>query len=191
MPGTVGVGQHNYLALVDGQGRVLTEIHGVARGGFFSGRLGIKEYHAVYDSNGLRTGRLLFNLGEEDRSNWVEVPPLQGNTAQETWEKFSVVARRHDEKFQYSALPSRIPKQLGSSENQLYQTHPTYNSNSAWRALLEENGYDWKRYHPKEGSLQFSPGDGVPLPRAGASDRQPLTSDRPLRWPGGPGDLKR
>lgn len=94
---------------------------------------------------------------------------MKGTNALKTWNKFKETAGKYDMKFEYRATPSgkvtkRTPR-LGDTENQLYETMPTYNSNSAWRTILEENGYDWELYHPKEGTFEWSPGDGHRLPQ--------------------------
>ncbi len=175
VPFTSGAGQHNYLLLRGPDGRVQAEIHGTSSGNMLSGKLEVAERTVKYDKNGHRINPNPLNLGDEDRTNWVEVPPLKGTNALRTWNKFKETARKYDMKFDYRFLPSgKIPR-LGDTDGQFFETMPTYNSNSAWRTILEENGYDWKRYHPKEGTFSISPGDG---------HRLPPIEDAPLQGPG-------
>ncbi len=203
VPFTQGVGQHNYLVLVDPNGRAVSEIHGTAEGrDIFSAKLGLKDRLVEYHEDGTRMDPNPFGLGDEDRSNWVEVPSLKGRSALETWSRFKATADKYDEKFDYRFLPGGKALKFGSPEGQFYETMPSYNSNTAWRQILEENGYDWERYHPKEGLFEFSPGDGSPLPsldqrrpgNARAPGRGPTRQgSRPNRAHGvsGPGDLLR
>ncbi len=166
VPFTVGRGQHNYLVLVDPSGRVHAEIHGTS-GQPFGGKLRIEETKAQYDKQGTRTNANPDGLGDEDRSNWVEIPPIDGKTPRETWVAMKVIAAKYTEKYEYFFAPSdETPKtpRLGDTEGQLYETMPRYNSNSAWRTILEDLDYDYRDFHPKEGIFQVSPGDGHRLP---------------------------
>ncbi len=202
VPSTLGVGQHNYLTLVDPNDRVLAEIHGTAERGMLGGKLGIIERPVEYDDKGNRKSPNPLGLGDEDRANWVEVPPIKGASALETWTRFKGTAAKYDQKFDYRFLPSGKPLKFGSAEGQFYETTPSFNSNSAWRQILEENGYDWEKYHPKEEFFEFSPGDGHRLPSLGeqrprrsrpAASPSSLQRTRPNRAGRafGPGDLLR
>ncbi|MEQ8653913.1 MAG: hypothetical protein RIC87_15725 [Kiloniellales bacterium] len=168
VPFTENAGKHNYLVLRGPDGKVYAEIHGTTKSPI-GGKLEIKEEKVEYFRNGPRTKPNPFNLGDEDRRNWVEVPPLKGTNALKIWNKLKETAKKYHMKFDYFLLPSgKIPKRiprLGDTEGQFYETMPTYNSNSAWRAILEENGYDWELYHPREGTFEWSPGDEHRLPQ--------------------------
>ncbi|GAB5467744.1 MAG: hypothetical protein Kilf2KO_07740 [Rhodospirillales bacterium] len=54
VPYTLGVGQHNYLLLVDPQGRVGSEIHGTTDEFLLGGTLQIRERPVVYKRDGTR-----------------------------------------------------------------------------------------------------------------------------------------
>ncbi len=160
----ISAGKHNYLLLQDPSGKVQAEIHGTTTDSPISGKLAIEEIQATYDEKGRRTNANPYNLGDEDRTTWIEIPAKQGATVLETWEKLKMAGEQYNMRYDYRMLPSGKTPRLGDTRGQFYETMPTYNSNSAWRTILEDNGYDWERYHPKEGTFSISPGDGHRLP---------------------------
>ncbi|MEO1191275.1 MAG: hypothetical protein AAFY02_05930 [Pseudomonadota bacterium] len=173
VPKTFGVGKHNYIMLVDPRGRVREEIHGHPTDWILGGPMGVTVEEVTY-TDGVRDRLSVGGPGEEDRSTWVELPPIKGLTVEQTWKRLARTAAKYDRKYEYRVLPSGSPQRLGSTEQQFYESQPTYNSNSLWRTILEDNGYDFKLYHPKESLFSFSPGDGYRLgddkpPRSGAT----------------------
>ncbi|MEQ8652372.1 MAG: hypothetical protein RIC87_07910 [Kiloniellales bacterium] len=179
VPRTSGVGQHNYLVLRGPDGKVYAEIHGTTSDNLLSGKLVVREFRITFDNDGAPVNSNPLNLGDEDRKNWVEVPPLKGTNALKTWNKFKKTAEKYNSKYDYRFLPSGKTSRLGDTHGQFYETMPTYNSNSAWRTILEDNGYDWERYHPKEGTFSTSPGDGHRLPQL--EDARPAAAGRPSK----------
>lgn len=166
VPFTLGTGQHNYLVLEDASGRVIAEIHGTSKTPL-GGKLIIEELSVDYDEKGERLNKNPYNLGNEDRTNWVEIPATKGKTHLETWQAMKMVGLKYTGKYDYLFAPTsntpRTPR-LGDTEGQFFETMPTYNSNSAWRTILEEMQYDWEHYHPKEAAFEVSPGDSHRLP---------------------------
>ena len=117
------------------------------------------------------------SMGPFDRSTWVEVPLIKGRTVSETWDAFKATAAKHDgvHDYQYNASDRDIGK---------------FNSNSAWRSLLEENGYDHRKFDPKGGG--FKPGVRKRLPQQRTpepDDTEPTPPMQGGRRPGRTGNL--
>ncbi len=140
VPYAAGMGQHNYLMLVDPNGIVRKEIHGGPGKSVMSGPLAIAEYSIEYDPKGNRMQTIPYKLGEVDRSNWVEVPAKKGLSVGQTWQQFVATAKKYDRKYEYLFAPNGKLPALGNTDKAFYSSMPTYNSNSAWRTILEENG---------------------------------------------------
>ncbi|RED44693.1 Hint domain-containing protein [Aestuariispira insulae] len=171
VPFTAGVGQHNYLILVDGAGTVRAEFHGYPKHGVLMGGDNLMITEVFYDANGSYQSGVRLAMGPEDRSNWVEIPLNQGRNTEQTWNLFRGAAAKYSDKFDYQLTgPGHSRVHTHGRDEQPTFTKAQYNSNTAYRTLLDEAGYkDYDKVHPDEGFFESSPGDQDRLPELDAN----------------------
>lgn len=149
--GVLWGGGHNFLALIDPEGRVREEIHGWKNDkGRMSG-LRIKDGQIV---DGAPHTQVLWDDIQANRLPEASVEvSLGGRDVHEVWSRFLESRKRHHDTHRYD--PSGQGYDPKTNER-------FYNSNSFWRSVLEENGFDWKMLEPR--TRKTTPGTGNPLP---------------------------
>ena len=205
--------RHNSIFVTDQNELPLYEIHGLPAAN--SGKAGLTTSDALgqprlavvsHPRNADTAGRPLetgIRPGEDDRRTWREIKPEGGKSLEKMWSDMIVAASRlNNQQHKYFPFPNgeRSAHQKRVLNNMPYQkdTDPadmervggwdnTWNSNSAFSAVLKSAGLDPDKFQPRSLPGQSTPGADLDIPdnKSKPPRRRSMEELSKIMYPGG------